>query len=107
MGSKYIIREFNEAIAQILISIEGLPGDIAIDLPLDENNNVPTGEALDNYIEPFIPYEWLKRIEQCKRPISNAGEIRGLVVPYPEPEQELVSNPEIAGGVATLSSITV
>ena len=106
MERTYIIREFNEEKAQIVVSIQGA-GDFAIDLPLDDNNNVPVGEALDKFIEPYIPVEYLARLEKCKNPINNAAEIRSLVVPYPKSEPELMSNPEIAGGVATLSSITV
>lgn len=87
MTSKiYKIREFNESTGQVVISVEGYPGLIAVDLPIDENNNVPTDQDLHIYVNGFVPYGWIERKEKLKNPINNAEKIRALVEPLPSPE---------------------
>lgn len=79
----YKIRSFNKNTAQIEISVEDYHSLILIDLPLDENNNVPTGEYLENYINGFIPYGWFERTTKLKNPINNAQTIEDMVEPLP------------------------
>jgi hypothetical protein len=94
MTSKiYKIREFNESTGQVVISVEGYPGLMAIDLPIDENNNVPTDQDLHAYVNGFVPHGWLERKEKLKNPINNAEKIRALVEPLPTPEAQ--PEPEI------------
>ena len=89
----YKIRKFDESLGQIVISVEGYNSLIAIDLSLDENNNVPTGEDLHLYINGFVPYSWIERKEKLKNPIVNAQLIKDLVEPLPTPEAQ--PEPEI------------
>lgn len=84
----YKIREFHESTGQIVISVDKYHSPIAIDLPLDENNNLPTGLDLHTYINGLVPYGWLERVEKLKKPIANADEIRALVEPWPENKED-------------------
>jgi len=92
----YKIRRFDESLGQILISVEGYHSLIVIDLSLDENNNVPTGEDLHRYINGFVPYSWIERSEKLKNPIANAQLIKDLVEPLPtleaQPEPEIIKS---------------
>lgn len=87
----YKIRNFDESTGQIAISVEDYHSLIVVDLPLDENNNVPTGEDLHRYINGFVPYSWIERLEKLKNPIANAQTIKDLVEPLPV-EDPLESN---------------
>jgi hypothetical protein len=80
----YKIRRFDESTGQIIISVEGYHSLIAIDLSLDENNNVPTGEDLHRYINGFVPYSWIERSEKLKNGITNKQSILDLLEPLPE-----------------------
>jgi hypothetical protein len=91
----YKIRSFDESTAQILISVENYHSLICIDLPLDENNNVPTGEDLHRYINGFVPYSWIERSNKLKNPIVNAQSIKDLVEPLPTPEAQPEPEPTI------------
>lgn len=82
----YKIRRFNEDLGQIVISVDGYDSLIAIDLPLDDMNNVPIGDELHLYINGFIPYTWIERQKKLKNPIPNAQAIKDLVEPLLEPE---------------------
>jgi hypothetical protein len=84
----YKIRRFHEDMAQIVISVEGYHSLIAIDLSLDENNNVPTGEDLHRYINGFVPYSWIERTEKLKNGIANKQSILDLLEPFPEDNNE-------------------
>ena len=79
----YKIRSFDESTAQILISVENYHSLICVDLPLDENNNVPTGEDLHCYINGFVPYSWIEKSNKLKNPITNAQLIKDLLEPLP------------------------
>ena len=89
----YKIRSFDENIAQITISVEGYHSLISVDLPIDENNNVPVGQDLHLYINGTVPHAWIERKEKLKNPITNAQAIRDLVEPLPTPEAQ--PEPEI------------
>ena len=103
----YKIRSFDEKLGQILISVEGYHSLISIDLPLDENNNVPIGNDLHLYINGLIPYSWIERTNKLKNPIPNAQIIKDMVEPLPiEPiiENENITQ-QIINGVDSLPSI--
>jgi hypothetical protein len=89
----YKIREFIEETGQIVISVEGYPFFITLDLPLDENNNLPTGEELHLYINGMVPHNYLLRKEKLKNPIPNVDLIKAMVEPLPTPEAQ--PQPEI------------
>ena len=52
-------------------------------MPLDENNNIPTGEDLHRYINGFVPYSWIERTEKLKNGVTNKQSILDLVEPLP------------------------
>lgn len=80
----YKIRNFDENTGQIIITVENYHSPIAIDLPLDNNNNVPIGDELHLYINGLIPYGWIERQEKLKNPIKNAEAIKLLIEPFEE-----------------------
>ena len=90
----YKIREFHESTGQVVISVEGYHSLITVDLPIDENNNVPVGQDLHLYINGLVPYGWIERKEKLKNPIANAQLIKDLVEPLPtseaQPEPEII-----------------
>jgi hypothetical protein len=90
----YKIVEFNEITAQITIQVEGFPLFV-VDLPIDENNNVPVGEELKAYLKGFIPTWHVERQEKLSNGIANAQEIRNLVTPLPPVEESLPSLEEL------------
>jgi hypothetical protein len=55
---------------------------VVIELPIDSDNAVPTGEQLDTYIKGFIPIAYLERLNKIKtNSISNFDSILTLVEP--------------------------
>ena len=96
----YKIRSFDEINAQIMITVEGYHSPISIDLPLDDNNNVPTGDDLHLYINGLIPYSWIERSEKLKNPIPNAKIIQDMVEslpPKPIIQNQNIIQPTIYG----------
>ena len=79
---EYKIVEFNESTGQIIIQVDGVPL-FSVDLPLDENNNVPVGEELKLYLKGFIPTWHIERQNKLAAGIPNAAEIHALVQPIP------------------------
>ena len=78
----YKIVDFNETTGQIIIQVEGFPL-FSVDLPLDENNNVPVGEKLNAYLKGFLPVWHVERQNKLATGIPNASEIHALVQPIP------------------------
>lgn len=85
---EYIIRAFDENFGQLEIEYSGIT--FAYDLPIDENNNYPTGEELDRQIKLVLPVWHEERKAKVAAGVNNAAEIKALVVPRPvvEPTQE-------------------
>lgn len=79
---QYIIRRFDESFGQLTIEY----GDVtfAYDIPIDENNNYLTGEALDHEIKLVLPSWHNERKDKIAAGVGNADVIRALVQPYPE-----------------------
>lgn len=75
----YKITEFNSQTAQIVVCFKPLNIYIAIDLPLNEANEVPTGVELDTYIKGFLPYSLLERNQRLVDGVSNSQEIIKLL----------------------------
>jgi hypothetical protein len=84
----YKIRSFNEQLGSVIISIEGYPDLLNVDIPLDENNNLLIGDELHLYINGLCPHTWLQRQEKLKKPIGNIEVIKVLVEPWPENKEE-------------------
>lgn len=89
---KYQIVAFNELTAQITLQVDGFPLFL-VDLPIDENQNVPTGTELDSYLKGFIPTWHKERQDKLSKGISNTEDITKLVIPLPviEPTIEELS----------------
>ena len=85
----YTIRIFDESTAQVIVEYKDC-APIGIDLPIDENGNVPEGDELDKLIRGFIPVWHFERLEKIKAGIKNASAVHVKVVPYPSsPEPTL------------------
>jgi hypothetical protein len=87
----YIIRSFDENFAQIEVEVEGFDSPFAIDLPIDDDGNLPTGSVLDSYIRGFIPMFILERKAKIAEGITNATDISSLVVTPPLPEPPVIT----------------
>jgi hypothetical protein len=95
---EYKIVEFNEATGQITIHVEGFPLFV-VDLPIDENRNLPVGEELKAYLKGFIPTWHVERQEKLSGGIANAEEIRNLVTPLPQVKENTPSLEELEAQV--------
>lgn len=82
---QYQIRAFDEANAQLIVEFDGMPL-VAVDLIIDENGNVPEGEALDSAIRQYMPTWHMERKRKLESGIANAEAIKALVVPSPQLE---------------------
>ena len=51
-----------------------------VDIPLDENNKLITGDTLDKFIMSFAPHGQINRIIKCAS-VENHNEIEALVTP--------------------------
>jgi hypothetical protein len=79
----YRITRFIEDTAQVEVVYNNLP-PFMIDLPVDENGNVPFGDALDNYIKGTLPIWHFDRLAKLANGVTNAALIRSIVQPLPE-----------------------
>lgn len=77
----YIIKSFNPSSGSIVVEFEN-EFDYNIDIPIEKGLYI-TGESLHNYILGFYPQLIIDRQKQIAQGISNADEIRSLVVPFP------------------------
>jgi len=77
--SSYKVVGFSEVSGSISVEYDVNFPSINVDIPLDENGLYITGEALDKYIQGFIPTWHLDRLAKLKAGISNASEIQSLV----------------------------
>ena len=82
MTTDYKIIAFNESTGQITLKVADL-APMVVDLPIDENGNLPTVELLTQYLVGFIPTWHFDRQEKLANGIANAGVIRALVEPEP------------------------
>lgn len=82
MTSTYKIIAFDEAAAQVTIRVADLT-PMAVDLPIDDEGNLPTGEALTQYLSGFIPTWHFERQQRLANGVSNASAIAALVEPEP------------------------
>ena len=82
MTINYKIIAFDEAAGQVIIRVGDLP-PTAVDLPIDNAGNLPTGEALTYYLSGFIPTWYFERQEKLAKGIANGSAISALVEPEP------------------------
>ena len=101
---KYIIREFIEETGQIIIEVPGYPWNLTVDLPLDENNNLPIDLELHLYINGMVPHGYLDRKERLKKPIPNVDKIKALVEPWPIINESEEPKPKVVHTIQSLSN---
>lgn len=98
----YQIIEFIESTGQVILHVDGFPS-FAVDLPIDENGNVPTGDELNQYLNGFIPVWQIERNQKLISGITNASEIHKLVTPLPiQPVVEQVQNVNQNDGIKSI-----
>jgi hypothetical protein len=100
---KYIIREFIEETGQLIVEVPGYPWPLSLDLPLDENNNLPTDQDLHLYINGMIPHSYLDRKEKLKNPIPNVDKIKALIEPWPVISKPEEPKPKVVHTIQSLS----
>lgn len=80
----YKIVEVNPATAQIVVEFLLIDGyRVAVDLPINENGEVPTGQDLDAYIKGFLPYYLVERQAKLASGIANLSQLMQHVEPSP------------------------
>jgi hypothetical protein len=82
MTTPYKIIAFDESAAQITIRVADL-APMVVDLPIDDEGNLPTGDALTQHLSGFIPTWHLERQARLANGVSNASVIASLVEPEP------------------------
>lgn len=90
----YVIRSFDESFGQITVEYNGV--NFSIDLPIDENNNYPTGDKLAEIIDSAAPKWHTARKEKIAAGVNNSDVIKAMVVPVvaPEPTAEQIAAKE-------------
>lgn len=89
--NNFIIRAFNEVDGQVIVEFNstlGVHPPVAVDLVIDDNGNVPEGDALYAAIKQFCPVWYFERLAKLAAGIKNAAAVQALVVPYPAPSIE-------------------
>lgn len=80
----YKIVRFDETNGQLTLKYRDMY--TVVDLPIDINGNVPSGDALRDYLRGFVPTWHYDRLELFANGINNADEIRNLVESDDVPE---------------------
>lgn len=76
--------------AQIVVEFLLIDGyRVAIDLPIDDNGEVPTGNNLDNYVKGFLPYYLVERKVKLSSGITNIDQLMQYVEPSSAPDANL------------------
>lgn len=99
----YKITNFIPESAQVIIEVPGL-APFAVDLPIDDNGNVPVGEELTVYLSGFIPTWHLDRVNKISTGIKNIAEIQALVQPSDLAPLE-ISNPNLTENTSLKATI--
>jgi hypothetical protein len=82
MTITYKIIAFDKSNAQLVIRVGDL-APMAIDLPVDDQGQMPSGQELENYLQGFIPTWHFERKAKISNGLKNADEIAALVEPEP------------------------
>lgn len=87
----YKIVNFDSATATITVCYDDAM-TLAFQLPVDENNNVPAGEALDTYLQKMEPTVDLERIAKlASNGVANADAVQTLVSVDPTQTDPILS----------------
>jgi hypothetical protein len=76
--STYKVLSFNETTGQLTIEFAKELAPLTVDVPI-ENGLYIAGEALDNYVQGFIPTWFIERQTQINAGISNVEVLKALV----------------------------
>ena len=80
----YKIVQVDASTANIVVEFLLIPGyRVAIDLPVDDDGNVPVGTELDAYIKGFLPYFLIERQAKLASGIVNLDQLMQHVEPAP------------------------
>lgn len=95
MTIEYKIIGFNEVSGQIIVRYRDL-APIAIDLPIDDDNNIPVGEALHTLISNALPVWHFERIDKLNAGLKQeqVAEIKALIQEEPAVDTPVV-DPQI------------
>jgi hypothetical protein len=85
----YKIIGFNETNGSIIVEFDDNHAPLSIDIPIDENNAYLIGDALDVYIQGFIPTWHLDRLTKIKNGVLNVQDIKNLVQEPPTVNNEI------------------
>ena len=95
---EYIIRSFDKTNGSIVVEYRNFM--VNIDLPI-QNGAYPIGEELHQYIDAFLPKEFVARKDLIAAGMQNEAEIEALVVPLPvvepTPQPETQTQPSTTG----------
>ena len=96
--NNFIIRSFSEVDGQVVVEFNnnlGVPSKVSVDLVIDDNGNVPEGDALYAAINQFYPTWYFERLAKLAAGIKNAAAVRASVVPYPAPSMDELASQAI------------
>lgn len=80
----YKVIAFNKLTAQIVIQFDARFGPTCIDLPVNENNEVPTGAELDALVMTFKPTSYIERLDSlAANEVANADTILAMIEQTP------------------------
>lgn len=79
---EYQIVRFIEETGQLIVRVDGF-ADFALDVPIVDGNYI-TGEALERFINGFMPVSQVERRKKISGGIPNASALKELVVPVAE-----------------------
>lgn len=89
---EYTIIDFDQTTAQVILRIDDGTkyADTAVDLPIDENNRIPEGEELHNYLQAYVPDVYDARLKQIEA--NGIANPEAVVVNKPiEPPHEVTA----------------
>lgn len=95
---EYKIIKLDKDNAQITVEYNNKVA-VAIDLPIDDNNNIPEGQDLVEYINYMAPRQALSRISELQKLSNNIDNLEALLVPMPE-DVVVEASPEVKEALA-------
>lgn len=86
---KYKIKSYDESWGQIIVEFNE-KYTVAIDLPIDENQNLPIGDALEELINSAAPIESIDRDGNLINGVTNAQDITVAHVDSQRAETQII-----------------
>jgi hypothetical protein len=91
---EYIIRSFDKVNGSIVVEYKNFM--VNIDLPI-QGGAYPINDELHQYIDAFLPKEFIARKDIIAAGMQNEAAIEALVVPLPTPEPVTNTQPTTTG----------